>query len=140
MLISWEQACLLADDLATQVTKGDCQLNFIVAIARGGFVPARLLSARLDVARLASIGIRYIDDSRTRREFYSFPHPVGNDHRILLVEDVLETGQSLLDARDRLVEAGARVWTAAYFYQSRSAVPPDFSLGVRDEPVMFPWD
>lgn len=138
--ISWNSVAGLTDDLAIHITKEKCGINLIVAVARGGFVPAYLLSTRLGIKRLSSIGIMYVDSERARREIYSFPSPIGEHHRILLVEDALETGRSLSDARDRLVAAGAIVWTAAFFYQSQSIICPDFSLGERDNLPRFPWE
>lgn len=138
--LSWEDVDSLATELAALVEKDNCQPNVIMAVARGGFVPARLLSSRLDVRRMSSIGIIYADDSRTGRIIYSFPQPVGNEHRVLLVEDVVETGRSLRDACDYLTTHGAKVWTAAFYHQSTSVLSPDFSLGVCDEPPKFPWE
>ena len=138
--ISWEVADSLAAELAAVVERGNCRPNIIMAMARGGFVPARLLSSRLDVRRMASIGITYADAGRTELIIYSVPQPLGDEHRILLVEDVVETGRSLRDAHTYLTTNGAKVWTAAFYYQSRSVISPDFSLGIREDLPKFPWE
>lgn len=130
----------LTDEVAALVRASSKQLNYIVAVARGGLIPARLLSSRLNVSRMATIGITYRDRERSDREFYSFPSPITSDDAILLVEDVLETGRSLADARAKLESEGADVATAAFYYQPRSIVVPDFSLGVREVIPRFPWE
>ncbi|MGH3912980.1 MAG: phosphoribosyltransferase [Pseudonocardiaceae bacterium] len=138
--ISWDHVHVLADELSKIVMEGRCRPNLIVAVARGGFVPARLLSNGTGVKRLSSIGIAYIDANRSQREVYTVPHPIDEDSRILLVEDVLESGRSLVEARNILVLQGARVWTAAFYYRPDSTIVPDFSLGILDSLPKFPWE
>lgn len=137
---TWEEVKSLTDRLCRLILENECSLNLIVAVARGGFVPARLLSSGISVQRMASIGVAYVDADRTRREFYSVPTPIDGSYRVLLVEDALETGRSLQDARDYLRRCGTQVWTAAYFYMPHSVVQPDFSLGVVDTIPAFPWE
>lgn len=138
--ISWDHVRVLANELSRLIMEGQCRPNLIVTVARGGFVPARLLSNGTGVKRLSSIGITYVDSSRSQREVYTVPHPIDEDSRILLVEDALESGRSLIEARDLLTSQGARVWTAAFYYRSDSVIVPDFSLGILDSLPKFPWE
>lgn len=139
-IISWDRVRELANELSKLILEGRCRPNLIVAVARGGFVPARLLSNGTGVKRLSSIGITYVDSSRSHREVYTVPHPINEDNRIILVEDVLESGRSLIEARDLLTSQGAKVWTAAFYYRSDSAIVPNFSLGISDSFPKFPWE
>ena len=43
-LITWEEVYSLCRQLASQLRKANFRIDVIVAIARGGFVPGRLLS------------------------------------------------------------------------------------------------
>lgn len=138
--LTWDEVRALADELSSLIRQSDVRFNLIVAVARGGFVPARLLSDGIAVKRLSSIGITYVDSSRSRREVYAAPDPVEGEDRILLVEDTLESGRSLVEARDVLTSKGAQVWTAAFYYRSNSVVKPDFTLGIMDAIPKFPWE
>jgi hypoxanthine phosphoribosyltransferase len=138
--LSWDQLVHLIDRLAEAVAGREIEPNTIVAVARGGFIPARLLSDRLGVRRLASIGVFYIDSARTTREIYSFPHPMGPTHRVLLVEDLLESGRSMFHAREALAQTGAQVWTATLFHRTDSVIEPDFSIGINDSQLVLPWE
>ena len=103
-------------------------------------MPARLLSDHIGVKKISSIGITYTDSSRSRREVYTIPDPIGSNDRIILIEDALESGRSLVEARDLLVSKGATVWTAALYHRPDSVVIPDFSLGLLDSIPQFPWE
>lgn len=138
--LSWQQLVNLVSELAGIIALRGIDANMIVAVARGGFVPARLLSDLLGVKRLASVGIRYVDEARTQNEIYSFPQPMGPAHRVLLVEDLLESGNSMAEVRAALTRAGARVWTATLFHHASSVIKPDFSLGVKNAELVLPWD
>ncbi|WP_103342734.1 phosphoribosyltransferase [Amycolatopsis sp. CA-126428] len=138
--ITWDHVRSLANDLSSLIRKSECRPNLIVAVARGGFIPARLLSDGIGVKKLSSIGITYTDSSRSRREVYTTPSPLGAGDSVLLVEDALESGRSLAEARDILADKGATVWTAALYYRFDSVVKPDFSLGALDKIPSFPWE
>ena len=56
-LLTWQHFLKLARELAYQVRDSGYQPDLIIAIARGGLMPARLLSDYLDVADLASFRI-----------------------------------------------------------------------------------
>ncbi|GLZ04314.1 hypothetical protein Acsp03_17800 [Actinomadura sp. NBRC 104412] len=99
-----------------------------------------MLSGYLGVTKVTSVGIAYADADRSLHDFYAFPEPIRAGVRVLLVEDLLESGNRLLAATRRLEGRRAQVVTAALYYQSRSQMIPDVTLGVLDEPVTFPWE
>jgi uncharacterized protein len=138
--LTWEDINAITDQLAQKILDSAYQSNLIVAVARGGFIPARLLSSRLQIQRMSSIGITYQGSDRTTRIIYSVPTPIGNSDRILLVEDALETARSLSDAYEVLAQDAAEVRTAAYYYRPDSIVSPDFSLGMKSSIPKFPWE
>ena len=138
--VTWEAVEGLNVSLASQINEAELAPNLIVAVARGGFVPARLLASALEIRRLTSIGISYTGADRRERELYATPTPIRSTDRILLVEDALESGRSLVDARDLLNKHGASVWTVSYYYSAASLVVPDFSLGAVDQVPQFPWE
>ena len=53
--LTWDAVRVLTDDLAKIILDDIYQPNLIVAVARGGFIPARLLSSRLKVNPMGSI-------------------------------------------------------------------------------------
>lgn len=140
MELTWSQVETLTDKLSERVKDSNFSPNYLVAVARGGFVPARLLSTRLSIKRLGSVGIAYTGPDRTDRQIYGSPQLLQRSDRILLVEDALESGRSLADCRMLLEDSGATVKTVCYFYRQNAVVVPDYSLGSTTSIPRFPWE
>jgi uncharacterized protein len=138
--LTWEAVSSLTDDLARIIRDDTFQPNLIIAVARGGFIPARLLSSRLNVKRMGSIGITYEGSARKTPRIYNISGPIDSTDRILLVEDALETGRSLADAREKLSSDAAAVHTVAYFYRPDSVITPDYSIRMISRLPEFPWE
>jgi hypoxanthine phosphoribosyltransferase len=64
--------------------------------------------------------------------------------RILVVDDVWDTGTTVVAVRDRLRRAGARADVAVLHYKpARSRFPedgPDFYADATDAWVVYPWE
>ncbi len=138
--ISWHKCCLLVAELADKIRTRGGHHDIIVAVARGGLVPARLLSYHLEILKVTSIGILPSKDDSHAYDLYSFPELSPNLNRILLVEDILESGGTLNHAEEVLRQAGYQVTTASLYYHSDSKVEPDISLGANDQKILFPWE
>ncbi|MGH2394327.1 MAG: phosphoribosyltransferase [Candidatus Limnocylindria bacterium] len=120
----------------------------ILVITRGGMVPACLISERTGIRDiLCAAVILYEDDERTLAEpaFVQFPddrHVRGR--RILVVDDVWDSGSTVVAVRERLRKAGAEVHVCVLHYKpGRSKFPgdgPDFYAAEADGWVVYPWD
>jgi hypoxanthine phosphoribosyltransferase len=139
-LITWEHAREGIASLAKAIHASGFTPSLLVAIARGGWVPTRLLSDALGVKRIASIGIEYVNDSRDNASIYSLPEPIAPNEHILLIEDFLESGKSMNLARSVLMARQAIVRTAALYYSLQSELQPDYALAQRDSQPFFPWE
>ena len=137
---TWEEVLQLSDKLANKIKETGIQIDILIGLARGGWIPTRLLSDRLGVKRITSIGLAYEDTSRTELVAYSLPAEIKRGQYILLIEDRLESGRSLKRATEILEERGALVLTACYFFRSDSVVTPDFYVDQTDDDIIFPWE
>lgn len=138
--MNFEDCDLAISRLANSIVLDNKRFDAIVAIARGGWVPGRLLSKYLDVKQLYSFGVKYSDQQRVTPELYSEPAPRLENLSLLLVEDFLETARSLAFVRDLLAAQGNSVSTAAIGYTERSIVIPEYSRGIVKEVPKLPWD
>jgi hypoxanthine phosphoribosyltransferase len=139
-MVNWAQVTEMTQKLSQQIVDSGYSVNYVIAVARGGFVPARLLSGLLGVKRLGSVGIAYDGPERSSRMVYGCSTPISREDRIILVEDALESGRSLDEARQLLVRDTEFVRTVCYFYRPTSVVKPDFSLGAQNRIPVFPWE
>ena len=138
--LSWEEVLKLSDQLADKIRQSGTEIDILVGLARGGWVPTRLLSDRLQVKKLASIGIGYEDAARTKLNAYSLPGLVGVPSNILLIEDRLESGKSLQKAVEILAGHGVGIKTACYFFRPDSVLVPDYYIEQNDDDIIFPWE
>jgi hypoxanthine phosphoribosyltransferase len=126
--------------IADRVLVDEFKPQIIVGIARGGWIPTRMLSKYLKVKEIKSYGISYADVARTELKVRDEPFPAVHGTRILLVEDFLESGKSLAFCKELLEARTNRVKTFAVGYLSNSVIVPDFSLGIVPEIPKLPWD
>jgi uncharacterized protein len=137
--LTWDAVEQLTGTLAQRIRNG-FEPNMIVGVARGGLIPARLLSGALGVQRIASIGVAYQGQDRDQATLYSVPTPIQRADQILLVEDALETGRSLRHALSVLASQAGSVRTAAYFYRPDAVIVPDYCVGPAAQIPAFPWE
>jgi hypoxanthine phosphoribosyltransferase len=97
-LISWSEVQRLCLRLATLVRESDYHPDIVVAIGRGGFVPARLICDYLDIMALTSIKIEHYLSGSTKQKQAVIRYPLSvkiENQRVLLVDDVNDSGDTL---------------------------------------------
>ncbi len=122
--------------------------DHLLVITRGGMVPACLISERTGIRDiLCAAVVLYEGDDRALPEpaFVQFPDDrYVETRRILVVDDVWDSGSTVVAVRDRLRKAGASVDVCVLHYKpGRSRFPgdgPDFHAEVTDAWVVYPWD
>lgn len=142
--LTWEgfgQAC---DDLARQVTESGFRPRIVIAIARGGLLPAGALAYALDVELVDAINVeRYSSASQ------AVPDPVMLAPRldsasvagepILIVDDITDSGRTLGLVTRLLRGFGADVRSAVLFSKPNTVFPSDYLWRRTDGWVRFPW-
>lgn len=104
-LVAWSQVCRLSQRLAENIRVSGYRPDTVVAIARGGYVPARLLCDALDLYDLQSIRIgHYMAGARKTETARCYSPPPANVRglRVLLVDDCSDTGDTLQLALEQL--------------------------------------
>lgn len=132
--MNWET---LEKEIRALAEKIDFKADIIIGIVRGGLVPARLLSSYLGVKKMYCLSV---EKSGAERKVITEIRENISGKKIILVEDILETGQSLIVAKNYLESLGAIVKTACLYTMAISEVKPDFSLKEINEPLEFPWE
>ncbi|MGA8663826.1 MAG: phosphoribosyltransferase [Thermoplasmata archaeon] len=147
-LVSWSEADGWADAIERQVRAAGRLPETIVGLTRGGWVPARLLADRLGVRRIVSLRAQHWGITATPTGAASLTEglsgPVKGE-RVLVVDDITDTGDSLRLAVENVLAAGARpVESAAFLHIGHSKfLPTYFGEEIpRDHWVwvVFPWN
>lgn len=144
-LISWDEAYQLSRKLAQAIKSSGFHPDLVVAIGRGGYVPARIVCDFLLHSLLTSIKIEHWDIAACKRPqaLVRFPLAVeARDQKILIVDDVTDTGDTLRAAIDYVSSLGAgQIKTAVMQHKTSSALVPDFYADLISEWrwIIYPW-
>lgn len=129
-LVPWRRVTALTRRLAQRITAAGFAPDVIVAVARGGYVPARLLADYLDVMELASLRVEHYTAGARKRRHARVVQPLNialAGRRVLIVDDVADTGDTFVLARAHVAtRRPAAVHTAALHYKIGSVFEPDF--------------
>lgn len=143
--VSWSEAEALAEKVARQVADSGYAPDAIVAIARGGWVPARVICDILGADCALSMTIRfYASPGKAGKEPFVLQKIAKEDvagKKVLLVDDVADTGLSLRLAVRLLKEAGAaEVRVATLHRKPGSVLVPDFFGETATDWLVYPWE
>jgi hypoxanthine phosphoribosyltransferase len=129
---------------AQKIQTSPYQPDLIVAIARGGLVPARILADLLEVAQIATLQVEfYVDIAQTKGEPL-LKHEIAvsvEGKKVLLVDDIADTGKSLQLTEKYLKNEGAQeVRCATIYFKPQSVKKPEYFEKETASWVIFPWD
>jgi len=107
------------------------EIDCIVALSRGGLVPARYIASELDVDFIYTLGIKFYSDVNNNFKVPFVYQGLTNMFRkgdfVLIVDDIVDSGESIKLAMQEAFKHGAKdVITCSLHYKSKSAYKPDF--------------
>lgn len=144
-LISWSEVQRLCQQLAGLIQTSGYQPDIVVAIGRGGYIPARLVCDYLDIMALTSIKIEhYLSGSSVQQQaVIRYPLCVDiKDQRVLLIDDVNDSGDTLDIAIQHLLAAKpSEIRTAVMHHKIVSDFHMDFYAKkvIKWRWLIYPW-
>jgi hypothetical protein len=139
--ISWEDVHGLCRALARSIARYDPAI--VLAIGRGGFYPGTLISHILQREIYPIRLTRRQDDVVVRdRPAWLVPPPaLVAGHRVLIVDEIVSTGETVQLARERALELGAAEVRVAVLYAHRWGTQAADYIGlISDALIVNPWD
>jgi hypoxanthine phosphoribosyltransferase len=141
---SWDQIYKLLLNLADKVRRNGFKPDIIVGVSRGGWPPARVMSDLLENPNLANVAAEfYVGVAETKgKPVITQPVSVSvKSKRVLVVDDVADTGESLRLVRSYLKEQGAtEVKIVTIYYKPWSVTIPDYYEKETSSWIIFPWE
>jgi hypoxanthine phosphoribosyltransferase len=141
---SWEEIYNLCLDLADEIKKNKFNPEVIVGIARGGWIPARILSDLLGNSYTANLKIdfyRGVGETKERPIITQTISTIVEGKKVLIADDVADSGKSLKVAKEHLEQCGATlVKIATIYYKPWSIIKPDFYIKETEAWIIFPWE
>jgi uncharacterized protein len=139
-LISWDSVCQLAYRLAERILDAEYRPDLVVAIARGGYVPARLLCDFLQLYDLTSIRVEHYQAGAQKRRSARLKYPLAAEavnKRVLIVDDVCDGGETYRVALEHIASLDpSDIQTAALHYKQGASFEPDY---IADELTRWRW-
>ncbi len=144
-ILGWDDIMREVDDLVQRI---GTDYDAMLVITRGGMVPACLISERLDIRNILVAAVQLYTGIGTTLDdpiFLQFPADVLlHGKRILVVDDVWDSGRTAMCVRQRIQAAGGVPTLAVLHYKPRaSRFPnhqPDFFAEMTDDWLVYPWD
>lgn len=146
-LVSWDEIVDWTYALAMKIRESGWRPDVIVSIARGGYVPARLLCDFLDIHDLVSVQVLHWGRAAeiTAEAHVKYPVPSSLEgKKVLIVDDICDTGDSIIVARKHVEERAkpSEIRVAVMQWISSVAkIKPDYYVDEVKEWVwyQYPW-
>jgi hypothetical protein len=141
---SWEQIYEMLLNLADKIRKDKFEPDIIVGVSRGGWTPSRVMSDLLESPQIANVKAEFYEGVTETGEEPIITQPVSMSvkrKKILVMDDVADTGRSLRKVRLHVLEQGATdVRIATLYYKPWSATIPKYYEKETRQWIIFPWE
>ena len=136
--VTWDQLHRDARALAWRLM-GLGPFSGIVAISRGGLIPAAIIARELDLRLVESVCIvTYEDEKRGEPIVSKAPTAAGDGSGFLIIDDLVDTGTTARVVRSLLPQA---YFACVYAKPAGRSTVDSFVTEVsQDTWILFPWD
>ena len=143
-IVSWQELDRLVGVLADQLAGR--RFDVLLAITRGGMVPAGMLAYRLKLRDILVAAVEYYDEAGQpgpHPTFLQWPaDPLLRGKQVLVVDEVWDSGTTIHAVTERVRQAGGDPTTVVlHFKPARSVVAgrPDVHAVETDAWVVYPF-
>lgn len=143
-VLTWETFGTASRELAAQVIGSGFQPDVVVAVARGGLLPGGAVAYALGTKGIGTLNVEFytdigqtLDDPRVLPPLMDTSELPGS--RVLVVDDVADSGRTLVLVMDLLARAGVEARSAVLYTKPTTSLQPDYSWKSTDRWITFPW-
>jgi uncharacterized protein len=142
--MSWDDLGSGARALATQVHEDGYRPDMVLAIARGGLLVAAAVGYALGVKNTFAMNVEFYTGVDERLDVPMLLPPVPDlvdfaETKVLIADDVADTGATLELVHDFCVGKVAEVRCAVLYEKPRSSVRCEYVWRRTDRWITFPW-
>jgi len=132
-------------EIMKKIKKDKYQPDMVIALSRGGFVPARVICDMMIIKDLVSIKVDHWGITATKDGKAHLRYPLNADlsgKNVLIVDDITDTGESMKIATEFTKKLNPKeIKTATIFHIKTSKFVPDYYGREIDWVwVMWPWN
>lgn len=144
LILSWQDVYNLTLQLSERIVSSGFNPDIIVGIARGGWIPARILSDVLYMESLQNIRIEYYTDVGVKGREPKITQPLSGSLKnksVLIVDEVADTGDSLRYAINHIKALGVDEQRCAVLHlKPTSKIIPDYYMVKTSCWTVYPWE
>jgi uncharacterized protein len=142
--MSWDDLGAGARALAETIVADGYRPDIVLAVARGGLLVAGALAYALDVKNTYTMNVEFYTGIDERLDAPMILPPVPDlvdlaEARVLVADDVADTGETLALVKGFCAPKVAEVRTAVLYEKPRSIVPCEYVWRRTDRWIDFPW-
>jgi uncharacterized protein len=131
-------------ELAQAVADSGFDVEIVVAIARGGLTVAGAVAYALGVKSCGALNVELYTGVGTTLEAPVVLPPMLDEaslagRRVLLVDDVSDSGRTITMVRQMLLDGGVDVRTVCLYAKPGTLHVPDYVWKTTDQWINFPW-
>ena len=143
-VLTWQMFGDATQELASRVVASGFLPEIVVAIPRGGMIPAGALTYALGVNLTDTINVEFYTDVHETLSDPVLLSPMLDTEfivgrRVLVVDDVVDTGRTLALVMKLLRGFGADVRSAVIYEKPATVFTPEYVWGRTDKWIVFPW-
>ena len=143
-IVSWDQSYHMTFYLFEKITEDGFYPDIIVGIARGGWIPARLLADFYGNRRTANIKIEFYDNTTKATDDPIITQEISENVEgkiVLVVDDVADSGKSLVAAVEHIKQMKPlELRTATLYFKKHSIIKPDYYIKETQAWIVYPWE
>ncbi|QTV79351.1 phosphoribosyltransferase [Microbacterium sp. NIBRBAC000506063] len=142
--LTWDGFGSATRELARAILADGFEPEVVVAIARGGLLPAGAIAYGLGTKNCGAINVEFYTGIGTVLDAPEVLPPeldleYLNGRRVLLVDDVADSGRTLALAVRLLSDKGADVRSVTIYTKPTTVIQPDYAWKDTDRWIDFPW-
>jgi hypothetical protein len=146
-VLRWQKMIDWIEQLSDMIKKDGFEPDSILAIARGGLIPGRLIADHLRLKSLYVMKVEFytneekgavLKEPKTTQECPEF----AKGEKVLVVDDISDSGESLIHAVKALKEKneGIEVKVAVLYRREETKYIPDYCIETEERWVIFPFE
>ena len=145
---SWSDIHNLCKVISSDIKLQNENVSNIIALSRGGLVPATVLAHELDIDRIYSLGVKSYSGNRKKREPVMYQQLTKTDiwtlkcstGSTLIVDDICDTGDTFLYLRNSICKEIDNTRFVSLILKPKSKITPRYFADKSYKWIVYPWE
>ncbi len=143
-ILTYERFGVAVRQLAQQIAETGFRPEIVIAVARGGLIPAGALAYALGTKAAGTLNVEFYTDVEETLADPVVLEPLLDTSalagkRLLVVDDVADSGRTLALVMQLLGQFGTEVRSAVLYTKPRTVIQPHFAWRETELWITFPW-